>query len=221
MSLFILLPIVSFMFGRYYQSVISSEDKLIDTYSYLNPTTQQRNIEWKTYQSSSDGPTFNYPSDWKIKAISQDKYSEDLFFTSPNGFELQYLYTVVQGGPSICKSRTDACPNITNYNSTPVFIKNWKTLYLINGQLKMSLNLKNDSYKAVYLSDVENSNYAVIAGGGVGFNSYIKSKNNLSKFIVFEGHFPSYSSQQKLNYKDYFELEDVQIAVKIIHSLSY
>lgn len=212
--LFILFPIIGFYFGRYYQTGIVITTAKISP--YIIPPSQKKIIEWKTYKSQIDSLSFEYPSNWKIEIISQNRYAEDLSFTSPNGFVLRYVYSGTQGGPSSCTG--ESCPKITNYSSSAILVNGWKTLYLVHGSLHVG---GGEDYKAVYLSDKEKPNLAVEAGVGVGFDNYILSKNLSSKYIVMEGHYPSGSLLQKLDYKNYFKLEDVEIATRIIQSLSY
>lgn len=199
---------------------------------------------WKTYRSKLGNFSFKYPPHWKVKVdywnlFSKDslitnsngesiikgeseEYHEDIIFTSPQGFELVYLLTSPQGGPDFCKPK-DQCFIVTNYNSTPVKINGWKTLYLINGSYDSNPNYyrKTTGYKAIYLSEIEEPNQPIIVGTSMEFNAYVKSKNNPSLFIYFVGQYPENSPEQKFTPEEYFKLPDIETAKKIIKSLSY
>lgn len=217
------LLIIGFLSGSFYQmKTIPVSKKIIPS---VAPTPENKAVNWKLYRSSVDDKlSFEYPTDWKIEVTSQSKNVEDITFTSPNGFSFEYMFTGIQGGPSQCVGKEN-CPKITNYSSKPVSVYNWKTIYMVQGLLHMddtqNTGTSGTEYKEIYLSNIEKPDFAVVAGAGVGFNVWIPSKNVAGKYIIMTGHYPEGSYQQTLPYEEYFKLNDVEIASRIMQSLSY
>lgn len=179
-------------------------------------TIQDETVNWQTYTSKLGGLKFKYPSDWKLNSYGDEKYSENITATSPQGLKLNYYYGPVQG-LTVCDPGPD-CPKITNYKVIPFSIPGYKTVYLVQGSFDYQDIF---GHKGVYLSELNQPDKAIVAGGGTGFNNNIKSKNKPDMSFSFEGSWDPNTPQEKLSEKQYFELPDVKTAEKILRTVSY
>jgi len=136
LALFILLPILAFIFGMKYEDLfIVKKGFVIQKDFYITPPPKLENKKndlhiWKTYKSELGKLSFEYPSSWKIE---ESTIGEDgLFLKSPDGFEFHFSMSGVQGGPYPCT--TDECPKIENYSVKPIKVSTNKTIYLVHGK---------------------------------------------------------------------------------------
>lgn len=191
-------------------------DQILKTFTLTTPSQTDNMADWKTYSSSYEGASFQYPPDWKLTVSKNfEVNAENVTLQSPDGLMLSFNpYVSGLGGgcdPSNCPLvKTRSVTKLPNANSK-------EDLYLVEGT-------SNQEKRLGIMSARANTQLPTV-GEKKAFPYYLvftSRKDDIAAFMLYD----EYKENSGRKYDEvpeeaFFSRSDVQVARQILSSLKY
>jgi len=197
------------------------QDRATDTAGGVAQTTKTAADPykgWKTYNTAQENSSLKYPADWKItkdidtSATLEDGRRENLTFTSPSGFALEY-YGYPSGLGGGCEPADCPTTHTTSKEKRTIL---GKSVYLVH---QVVTNTDNTNLKIVGFINADAQNTGLSADYK-GFPPYYSFTGRHGD-VMISGSYKVGSPKNDLSATDFFELDDAKNATLILESLKY